>query len=711
MPAPENPVATPDGSLSPAPDRIERLLRPLLGLLLLLVTVVVYRSVVHFELTTWDDDQHITENPYYDPLTWKNVLHFWGYSYIYMYIPVSYNFWALEVWIAEFFPKPDDPLQKFNPAVFHVGNLLLHLGSTLLAYRLLLRFVPVSWAAALGAALFAFHPLQTESVCWVGETRGLLCTFFSFLAWWYHLRSVGIDPQLGILAEQPPPDPPFRRANYAWGFFFFALALLSKPAAASLPLVVLVVDVVLLRRPWKTAIKTLIPWFAAGAVIMGLTKYYQSSSIIYEKSVLPWYQRPLVAGDAYAFYLEKLVWPFDLAFEYARAPYRAAAMPGFAWRWLIPLGVGLALLIGRRRRIWLGAYLIFITGILSVSGIVPFLFQAISTVGDRYMYVPMLGFGLMLAAFIATRKHPIVPVLVATFVLGFCGARSYEQSQTWRNDWTLLANGLRITPESFIAHQTLGNRYRNSGHFDQAIPHYTKSWELRPDFVHPLYLRGVCRLELGREEQALEDFKKAVEISPELFSGWIALGDLHAKRKQWAEAETAYRGAAKAEPENPHAHVVLGALALKRRDPTAATADAEAKAAAEAEFAEAIELDEESSDTFRNIGRAWLDAEHFREGATALERAVELDPKNADAYADLSGCYYQLSKFVPAIQAGRAAVSLDEKLFEAQHNLGLALAAVNKADEARPHLEAALKLAPPGGKQSAEIRRVLDALR
>jgi len=701
--------AGPPSETAPAaiiPARPERLLRWALLGVLLLATVAIFRSVVEFELTTWDDDQHITQNEYYDPLTWRNVLHFWGYSYIYMYIPVSYNFWALEVWIAGFFPKPDDPLQKFNPAVFHIGNLLLHLGSTVLAYRLLLRCVPVSWAAFLGAALFAFHPLQTESVCWVGETRGLLCTFFSFLAWWYHLRSVGIDPELGILAETPPPAPPFRRSNYARGFFFFGLALLSKPAAASLPLVVLVVDVVLLRRSWKTSLKHLVPWFVAAAVIMGLTKYYQRSSIIYEKSVLPWYQRPLVAGDAYAFYLEKLVWPFDLAFEYARAPYRAAAMPGFAWRWLIPVGVGLALLIGRRRRIWLGGYLVFITGILSVSGIVPFLFQAISTVGDRYMYVPMLGFGLMLAAFVASRKRPLVPVLVSLFVLGFCALRTYEQSQTWRNDWTLLGHGLRLTPESFIAHQTLANRYRTAGHYEQAIPHYTRAVELRPDFVHAVYLRGVCRQELGRDEQALADFREAVQMSPELFSGWIALGDLEAKRKEWAAAETAYRGAAKAEPKNPHAHVCLGALALKRGDPPTT-----AEGAAKAEFARAVKLDPESADTYRNIGRAWLDDERYREAVAALERSLELKPGDAHASADLAGCYYQLGKFVPAIEAGRQAVVADEKLFEARHNLGLALAAVNKADEARPHLEAALRLAPPGGKQAAEIRRVLEALR
>jgi len=701
-PAETSPAASPDGAFGATAEssRTERNLRWFFGFVLVVATLCVYRSVVGFELLTWDDDQHITENEYYNPLSWGNMLHFWQYSYIFMYIPVSYNFWAFEVWLCRFFPS-SDPAFKFNPAVFHVGNLLIHLGSVVLSYRLLLRLVPVSWAALLGASLFSFHPLQTEPVCWVGETRGLLATFFSFLAWWFHLRSVGIDPERGILADRAPPAPEFRWKNYGWGFFFFGMALLSKPAAASLPLILFSVDVVLLRRRWVTSLKYLVPWFVAAAVIMGLTTYYQRSSIIYAPSVLPWYERPFVAGDAYAFYLEKLVWPFNLAFEYARAPYRAKEMSGFYWRWLIPLGVAAALAIGRRRRIWLGTYLFFLTGVLSVSGIVPFLFQAISTVGDRYMYVPMFGFGLMLAAFLASRRKPLVPVLAATFLLGLCAARTYEQSQTWRSDWTLLSHGLRLTPESFIAHQTLANRYRAAGHYEQAIPHYTKTFELRPDFVHALYSRGLCYMELGRKDEALADFQQGVQISASLYSGWIAMGDIRAERKEWAEAEEAYRGALRAEPENPHALVALGSLSLRRGDPPEQAA---------AEFDKAVKLDPKKVDTFRNVGRAWLDAERYREAAAMFERAVELVPDNATTRADLAGCYYQLTKFAPAIEQGREAVRLDPKLFEARHNLGLALAAVSRPREALDHLEEAARLVPPGAPQAAELLRMIGEL-
>ena len=58
---------------------LDRRLTWALGALLLLLTVAVFHRVVGFELLTWDDDLHITDNEYYQPLSWGNLFHFWGY--------------------------------------------------------------------------------------------------------------------------------------------------------------------------------------------------------------------------------------------------------------------------------------------------------------------------------------------------------------------------------------------------------------------------------------------------------------------------------------------------------------------------------------------------------------------------------------------------------------------------------------------------------
>src|SRR5690606_19541974 len=102
------------------------------------------------------------------------------------YVPLSYTLFSLEAIVAAR-PVDENAVMTFDPAIFHGGSLLLHLGCVLLVFALLRRLVANDLAAAAGALLFAVHPLQVESVAWISETRGLLAGLFSLLAAWHYL--------------------------------------------------------------------------------------------------------------------------------------------------------------------------------------------------------------------------------------------------------------------------------------------------------------------------------------------------------------------------------------------------------------------------------------------------------------------------------------------------------------------------------------------
>ena len=67
----------------------------LLPLLVLALTFVVFCGVGQFGFVRWDDDLHVTENPWLHPVTPAHVWHFWRTPYQGLYIPLSYTVYAL----------------------------------------------------------------------------------------------------------------------------------------------------------------------------------------------------------------------------------------------------------------------------------------------------------------------------------------------------------------------------------------------------------------------------------------------------------------------------------------------------------------------------------------------------------------------------------------------------------------------------------------
>src|SRR5206468_3523262 len=108
-----------------------------------------------------------------------------------------------------------------NPGPPHVENAVLHALTALVLFGFLLYATRSLWRSAAVSALFALHPLRVESVAWITERRDILCGLFSLLTLWAYVR----------YGERP--------AAKRWYLVFatFVLALMSKPMAITLPIV------------------------------------------------------------------------------------------------------------------------------------------------------------------------------------------------------------------------------------------------------------------------------------------------------------------------------------------------------------------------------------------------------------------------------------------------------------------------------------------
>jgi tetratricopeptide (TPR) repeat protein len=596
--------------------------------------LLVFGQTVGFDFLQWDDDINVTENPHLVPGA-GGPARFWTAPYAGLYVPVAYTvFWA-EARLSAL-GRGADP----DPRVFHAGNLLLHLGCCLLAFMLLRRVLGSGPAAMAGALLFAMHPLQAETVSWVTETKGLLAALGTLAAVAAYLRFAD---------------------GGGWGVWAaatgaFGLALLAKPSAVVTPLLaaVLVVAVGRGRSPRRTLLP-LVPWVVLAAALVVVTKSQQPETVLRVETPVP--ARPFVALDALAFYLAKLVAPVGLCPDYVRTPPRVVAA-GAQWIWVLPFLAAAAAFRWRRTVGTAAAW--WLAALLPVLGLVPFEYQNISTVADRYQYVAMLGPALALGALVAARPRWWPAVAVVLVAAGAAGAR---QASFWHDTERLFARTLRLHPDSFSAHNNLGVYLAKRGRYDEAIEHYTAAIRADPEFIRPWINRGQCLHKLGRDEEAAADYREAIRLVPAAPDAHLLLADVLDALGRPDEAAQHRTLAMRASPDSPEQHNSLGVTYYERGD----------------------------------LERA---AFHLRE-------ALRIRPRYAEAHNNLAACLIRAGNVSEGVQHYREAIRIEPDYLNAHVNLGKVLMRRGDIDEAIFHFERALEI----GGEDPEIRAALERLR
>ncbi len=623
-------------------------------LLLLVITAGVHASSVNHAFVALDDPANVSANPIFtrSAFAWTDLAYFWHEGYAGLYIPVTYTFWGGEALLSRWLnlPGSHDDFQStvgLSPTLFHVGNLLLHLANTALVFGLLMRLVPGTKGPLVGALLFGIHPLHVETIAWITETKGLLAASFSLLAYHQYLAATAAELRL-----------PRRGWRAATATIFFALAVLSKPTAVVLPLVIAAVEVLVRRRAWRPVVGGLGLWLLIGITIAVVTWQVQSQTM---NDVEPpgAIGRLRVAGDTLAFYTTKLVLPVQLVPDYGRTPQAVLASTSSWFTWLIPATVVSVGLLLRRRAVWLAAGAIFALSLAPVLGLVPFGFQAISTVADRYAYFALLGPSLGLAAWFAARKGPFATLLVVC-ILTACGIQSWQQTAYWKNDRTLFERTLSVNPRSVLAANALGNLEAKAGNYDRAIEFYNQALASDPTSAEAWLNLAASYESLGQLEKALATYQRSLEFRPGYvkaqrsiarvlvglgrlddavgvldhlltavpthFVARYLLAKIYLQQSNSPAAEAQYRMVMKQTPEQLEAYTRLASL-LGQQANWAEAANV---------LSQAVEIAPNDADTWFNLGTARLEAGQNEIAINALRRAVELMPNDVESLRQLA---------------------------------------------------------------------------
>lgn len=504
---------------------------------LALLVIGVFGQTVSFGWVNLDDDVNVTKNPFLNPVTASGLRQLWTGTYEDLYVPVAYTLFAAETVASRFF-LGDKPGEPPDPRLFHAVSVGLHLANVLLVWSLLGRLTNARrWAAAIGAALFAVHPLQVESVAWISEQRGLLSALFALAAIRLHVAG----------SDMP------RRSVAAWfmataAATCYGAALLAKPQVVILPVIAFLLDVWRLGRSPRAAITSLAPWLALATGAAWIVQRLQAVDRV--AFVSPWL-RPVVAADALSWYASKIVWPMDLCIDYGRTP--AAVLADRMSCGLAVTG-GMAVLIlalAFQRRGWLLPLAVSLAALGPVLGIVPFLFQGYSTVADRYAYIAMFGPAIAVADaarswWASGSRWLVMACCGAIFLLA---ALSGSQSRHWRSAIALNEHTLQVNPESFLGACNLGSAFIDADRLPEAAKWLARSVMARPEHVNANLSLGIALDKLGRSEEAASCYKVVLSLRPSHAEAHNYMGVICARRGQVAEAEGHFRQAVVAKPD------------------------------------------------------------------------------------------------------------------------------------------------------------------
>lgn len=658
------------GRLDVAVGRI----RPqLMGLLLVLLVLVVFGQTYDHGFV-WDDGDNIVENPHFQPPTLANTLRFWGRSYQKLYVPLTYTVWSGLARIAQIPAGQGDDI-KFSPRPFHLANVSFHLFGALVVFAILKMLVRRDWAAFGGALLFAWHPVQVEPVAWITGLKDVLSGFLSLVAIWLYLKH--------------------KRLPYVFSTLVFVLALLTKPAAIAVPVVAWVLDYLVLRRSMRQCALALGPWLILACPFIVVNKLAQPDAVI--QFVTPLWARPLVAGDALTFYLYKLVFPVWLGPDYGRSPEWIWRQGWIYFSWILPCGVAVFIWVWRKRKPWLAAASgVLVAAILPVSGLVPFVFQDLSTVADRYLYLSMLGPALALAWFLAENRQRMV-VALGVVILALLGVRSIFQIRHWQDETTLYRHALSVNPNSSLAHYNLGNALVARNMVDDAIAHFRNAVLISPHHPDARNNLGTALVRLGQLDEAIEQYRQAIRIEPTYAKAYYNLGNALVRQGRPEEAIEQYRGALRVDSSYSQAHNNLGLALVGRGD-----LDEGIK-----HLRRSLEIDPGVAMVHRNLGVALAGQGKVEEAVSHFRDALRIDPASVIAHVNLANLLASQGELDGAVEHYRRALHEQSDFAEAHEGLGRALALQGNWDGAVDHFRKALQIRPDFAEAHEGLGRLL----
>ena len=413
-----------------------------------------------------------------------------------------------------------------DPYGYHVVNLLLHLANSLLMLAIARRHL-APLAAGLAAALFALHPIQTESVTYIFARSTLLATLFALLCFWFYLRD---RPVVSAL--------------------FFALSLLAKEETVALPAFLVLYDYARQHRPrWGYYASLLAIAALAAARLFYLLETVPDAQAGFHLRGVPAHLYALTQFRVIWIYLRLLLLPMGLNLDHDVGLSQGLLSP---WTTLPAMLGILGLVAGHGWMLWTkrSRPALWMLGFLSLLAPSSSIVAQADLIFEHRTYYPLTCLVIVAAAALsaALQKLPLAGRwIVSAILLASLCAGVWTRNRVWQDEKTLWTDVLAKSPNKARGYLGLGRAIAAEDP-QRARELLEKGLQIDPNFADLRTNLGVVLIRLDDPRAALGHFQKAMSLTRPTPEHWNNIGAAQYRMGNAAAAETSYRTALRLDP-------------------------------------------------------------------------------------------------------------------------------------------------------------------
>lgn len=642
-------------------------------LIIIVAAVAVYLNSLG-NAFVWDDIALVVNNDFIKgPVLIKEALlsplYYFGQEPNFYYRPLqtlSYLF--------------DYSLWGLNPFGFHLTNLILHVLLVLLVYRFIDLIVANREVAFLSAALFAIHPLNTSVVNYVSSRADILLAIFSLLALLLFIKGGGRHRLFSLL--------------------FFITALLSKEAAATFPLGLILTQEAYFRikgiKQGRTKTRL---WYAVFILIslsylllrIGIVKI--GTGIFPPPGTDPW-------GTIFTFvninikYISLVYAPFGLHML-RNIPVAVPLVPAFIFYGLLVLVFLTVSVIvyyfNKRVFLLLGLSFLWLLPTATLFFRYPeYYVQGRAIMSENWFYLPLIGIlaaGVWLLKTITARARLVFYVIVCCLAIYF-SAITFRANSAWRNNYVLFSRILEYVDNSATAYRNMALLYLDRAENKKAIESYQNALSLKQeDKKKAVLYSGIAMAYLAdkKMKEAYDSAKKAIAMDGGNADTRASLGVVYAARGDARKARGEWLESLEIDPFNRLAFDRLASLSVK---------DSGLREYLIEKYRGIIKGDGVFGNyrVYRGLGIIYLYNNMDSHAFLNFAKSLELDPYDPKSNNGMAICYVRSGDFVRAAIFFKRSIRLNPFDPEPYRNLSLLYRQLNMAKQSARLLEQAASL-------------------